>query len=500
MDCRKERPDMERYNNVIPFPSDEWTSESDIFSSSDVTSNQIIGLDDVGVHRGILASLGNEEREALINEQMHKDFDIVPHLLEMLNEAADKGPVERDLRKLLRAFKKDFLTDFASALEIKKYSSLKKDDLADLIASSNDELFPFIEESISDMRLGEFKAFRYVYEQGGVLNVEESAMSLPCGLPPTDPFLIRLFKSNGVFTFAIPDQVMSICDETDFDSIGHLIQEVDGFIHFLNFSVELCGIVDLDDALDEFERRFPDGPTFEEAMRALLPPDEDTCFFRILTVEEKNYLLHDDIAEEMFQELSKQQIPKDSDYSIRSREAAEVGWIYEGKKPKIVDYFLKSQQGKPAFFPTDEMLENQTYLEWACKEPASMALIKFLDAHVPDGENDYYFADRIIEELIDMTHGGYKIGDYMNYLSDSGVVLDLDGTKTLLNLVARLSNGLPLWENNGWKPDELFQKTTGRKLFYNEDGSIRKVGRNDPCPCGSGKKYKNCCGRSVPSN
>lgn len=22
-----------------------------------------------------------------------------------------------------------------------------------------------------------------------------------------------------------------------------------------------------------------------------------------------------------------------------------------------------------------------------------------------------------------------------------------------------------------------------------------KVGRNDPCPCGSGKKYKQCCGR-----
>ncbi|MDY5930476.1 MAG: preprotein translocase subunit SecA [Candidatus Ornithospirochaeta sp.] len=26
--------------------------------------------------------------------------------------------------------------------------------------------------------------------------------------------------------------------------------------------------------------------------------------------------------------------------------------------------------------------------------------------------------------------------------------------------------------------------------------STAKVGRNDPCPCGSGKKYKNCCGRS----
>ncbi|MYH39749.1 MAG: SEC-C domain-containing protein, partial [Candidatus Dadabacteria bacterium] len=23
----------------------------------------------------------------------------------------------------------------------------------------------------------------------------------------------------------------------------------------------------------------------------------------------------------------------------------------------------------------------------------------------------------------------------------------------------------------------------------------KKVGRNSPCPCGSGKKYKRCCGR-----
>jgi SEC-C motif-containing protein len=27
--------------------------------------------------------------------------------------------------------------------------------------------------------------------------------------------------------------------------------------------------------------------------------------------------------------------------------------------------------------------------------------------------------------------------------------------------------------------------------------SVAKVGRNDPCPCGSGKKYKRCCGGAV---
>ncbi|MFA4831092.1 MAG: SEC-C metal-binding domain-containing protein [Patescibacteria group bacterium] len=28
-----------------------------------------------------------------------------------------------------------------------------------------------------------------------------------------------------------------------------------------------------------------------------------------------------------------------------------------------------------------------------------------------------------------------------------------------------------------------------------KDESGKKVGRNDPCPCGSGKKFKKCCGR-----
>ncbi|MFR2571619.1 MAG: preprotein translocase subunit SecA, partial [Clostridia bacterium] len=40
----------------------------------------------------------------------------------------------------------------------------------------------------------------------------------------------------------------------------------------------------------------------------------------------------------------------------------------------------------------------------------------------------------------------------------------------------------------------------GSKIGTDVDKTIRnegpKVGRNDPCPCGSGKKYKNCCGRN----
>ena len=41
----------------------------------------------------------------------------------------------------------------------------------------------------------------------------------------------------------------------------------------------------------------------------------------------------------------------------------------------------------------------------------------------------------------------------------------------------------------------------GSKIGTDVDRTVRnegpKVGRNDPCPCGSGKKYKNCCGKSA---
>jgi len=38
-------------------------------------------------------------------------------------------------------------------------------------------------------------------------------------------------------------------------------------------------------------------------------------------------------------------------------------------------------------------------------------------------------------------------------------------------------------------------KVTKKKITKKPEPEI-KVGRNDPCPCGSGKKYKKCCGRS----
>lgn len=41
----------------------------------------------------------------------------------------------------------------------------------------------------------------------------------------------------------------------------------------------------------------------------------------------------------------------------------------------------------------------------------------------------------------------------------------------------------------------LCQAVTLGGKTYNQQQFRAKIGRNDPCPCRSGKKYKKCCGR-----
>lgn len=55
------------------------------------------------------------------------------------------------------------------------------------------------------------------------------------------------------------------------------------------------------------------------------------------------------------------------------------------------------------------------------------------------------------------------------------------------------------------KPGQLheksvFQRVAGRWFYVggevsNQAGQSASVGRNEPCPCGSNRKYKHCCGK-----
>ena len=79
---------------------------------------------------------------------------------------------------------------------------------------------------------------------------------------------------------------------------------------------------------------------------------------------------------------------------------------------------------------------------------------------------------------------------------DTEVSLAFDKEKLYKNMVDARADWL--YELPQWEP--IFTEEKRRELYLEQkkSGTIvkgPKIGRNDPCPCGSGKKYKKCCGR-----
>lgn len=87
--------------------------------------------------------------------------------------------------------------------------------------------------------------------------------------------------------------------------------------------------------------------------------------------------------------------------------------------------------------------------------------------------------------------------DVENVDDDSDINLDIDYEKLFYNM--RDAKATWLFKLPSWKKvlneDQIAEIT--REYRDANIAHSTKVGRNEPCPCGSGKKYKNCCGKKV---
>ncbi len=78
---------------------------------------------------------------------------------------------------------------------------------------------------------------------------------------------------------------------------------------------------------------------------------------------------------------------------------------------------------------------------------------------------------------------------------DSDVSLELDFEKLYFNMLdakAEWLYGLPQWDGI-LSMDKRLEIT--KEFKQSKIATSNKIGRNDPCSCGSGKKYKKCCGK-----
>ena len=104
-----------------------------------------------------------------------------------------------------------------------------------------------------------------------------------------------------------------------------------------------------------------------------------------------------------------------------------------------------------------------------------MSMVGFLD-----GINDSLKIQNPIEEMDENTE--VNLGYDLETLY-----------KNMVDAKADWLYELPQWNS-------IFSEEKRKELYLEQkkSGTVvkgPKIGRNDPCPCGSGKKYKKCCGR-----
>ena len=200
----------------------------------------------------------------------------------------------------------------------------------------------------------------------------------------------------------------------------------------------------------------------------------------------------------------------------------QKGMIVGPKEAASTEQYQTLQQhhqGKAYYVPEAELLLQYEQPDFSEETPQRAAVVQWLKAKTkltaPKIETimrkaayqiRHESVDAAIETLID----------------DGAKCTDIDQMNELLQLITDWANHTRLKDNRGHTPAELYRPEKPRAISFGpgfqqlvEEGKLdssdlkdflekqgiraeglTQVGRNDLCPCGSGKKYKKCCGRN----
>ena len=155
-------------------------------------------------------------------------------------------------------------------------------------------------------------------------------------------------------------------------------------------------------------------------------------------------------------------------FSQEGRSIEDVWEEYLPKEQKIYEYILANQLGKL------EGKVSELAQRFDMTAEQIVAFVDGINACLPES----YEMDTLTED------------------SELSIPIDFEKLyKLMIEYKAEHLSSLPQW-------DGIFDAETRKRFALEQKRSKtivkgEKIGRNDPCPCGSGKKYKKCCGANA---
>lgn len=512
-----------------------------ILGKGDKRKQQYIYEDMFNNKFGLIGSKTAKNKEQKVQSKRHKCDDILKQMADMINQMAVNKSLQDKIEKidgahseeqltedfirseakkyvedmlansrkqrkiqlidLLNSYNKEDLKDMAFIYDLSKVSSFRKADLVNCLKERM--LMPeTVIDSFIVLRDDEIRAFERVAECETVYYIQENEEGLLQNLINIGYIGVRM--DNQV---DIPEDVIKVYNQVNTEEFKNLRKRISWLVACFDMATWFYGAVPVDVMVKVFNQR--------------------------KELKTDYHLLIDD-----FEKIPKSQ----KDFNL-------VGDLFVHRNLQKKDsykYLMRNQGNKEYYIPIENEIKDIAENHFIMNDPNVGKLIQYFIKHLDIPEEEAKAAVRDIQHEI---NGDCRMQDVFDAINDMGICFksqnDLNQIVPILN---NLWNNTRMLLNRGFKPNELYEEekkhmrplgsvnmptiipgsSMAAKLLMESKDEIEKMGfpidfdanatempvysmsagingslevqtkkiyPNDPCPCGSGKKYKKCCGR-----
>jgi hypothetical protein len=440
--------------------------------------------------------------EISLEENMTEDFiraEAKKYIEDIFSSRNKKRKIQ--LIDLLNSYNKEDLKDLALIYNMKKVSVLNKAELANHLKEKM-----LMTESLRDVFVvlsdDEIRLFEKVSECETAYYIQEGEEDLLQNL--VDMGYIGITMDNQV---DIPEDVINLYDQVNTDEFKNLRQKISWLLACFDMASWLYGAVPAKIMVKVFNQKKGLKTDYHQLI-------ED---YGKIPQSQKDF----NLLGELFVHRNLQ---KNDNYI----------------------YLMKNQGNKDYYIPTEQEIVSISKNQFIMYDSNVKNLVHYFVNNLDIPEEEATIAIRDMQHQI---NGGCSMHDIFDVINDRGISFNSQNDlNQIVPLINNLWNNTRMLLNRGYKPNELFEderkhmrplgpgnmptivpvSSSAAKLLMEGkeqieqmgfsvdlnsgatempvysmssgingsiDVSTKKIYPNDPCPCGSGKKYKKCCGR-----
>jgi hypothetical protein len=363
-----------------------------------------------------------------------------------------------DLRELLDSFKRTKLQVLASVMQLPGRSGLKKAELIDAIYDCCIES-NLLHSILCRLEGKELSVFHEIMN-ADIYYVEDADF-------PYD-FALTLLYYNVITAFYIGNRIVIVTFPEFKKQYVEALEELQAM---------------LDEAADELDEYACAAANLYGAI-----PMED--FVRIY-LERSGNDSDEETVRYMLADLIGDDAESEAPYRLRG-DLLISDELEDWEEEELEDLMGHSRE-RPLYVPPQEQF--LPYADWLYYEerPAHRDFMEFVRSKEGKNPQDAAAYKLLVGEICAGLRQWAQAWESFGILESFGVKLRTPKEiKRAAKLIEQMSDDTRIWGRNGMTPNELRAQEPTKTPYKNP---ARNVGRNDPCPCGSGKKYKYCCGR-----